>query len=179
MLHTKLIIFPQMTGGNHLANMVGATFSHDNCVPIYELEPRYREATHVIHKHHANRLFLKDNPVIQKQNHIYLAHMEEILLQIIESDNPFGPNTPVLMINLQDEKHELNIRGRHMSYIERTIYNKKFLEKLNLGWEIYTINYKIMYEDLANIREALKGTPFQPDTRFEEIHKLWLSNLNH
>ena len=177
MLHTKLIIFPQMTGGNHLANMVGATFSHSNCVPINELETQYKE-TKRGRNHHANRLFLEENPVIQKENHIYVAHMEQMLLEIMEKNNPFEPNTPVLMINLQDEKHDLTIRGRHMSYIERTIYNQKFLEKLNLGWEVYTINFKIMYEDYANLREALKGTPFQPDTRFEELHKLWLSNLN-
>ena len=176
---SKLIIFAPNTGGNHIANIIGAGQNSDNCIKDKPLLQRYLNDHRYLNEicdsgHHFNSLFLHDQPSI-KENCIYIGHLDQVLLQ--SNKNKIKDIKDILIITIQGYANK-KLRGIYtLSDLEQAVYTKEFLQNIFRNKNLYTLNFDDMLSNFDILKFVLDDTPFSIKSKYKEYHKIWLENI--
>ena len=168
---SKLIIFAPYCGGNHLANMVGASQNLDNCLNLQELEQAYQDDKNASQTH-MNEFFVEHNANI-KNNSIYVGHLDEVWNRYNILKDKIKD---VLVIELNDKAQE-TIRRNKITYLESCSYTKEFIEKLFPNWNVESIHLDDQFGNADMLKFILDGTSFSLDNRCVKLHNMWLKKI--
>ena len=170
---SKLIIFESFCGGNHLANMVGASHNLDNCLNFQKLNLKYHNDNNVYNTH-MNDSFLKNQNKIN-HNSIYIGHLDEVWNDL---DRLKDKIKDVLVIELNNKAQEtVRKRKNKITYLESCAYTKEFIEKLFPIWNIESIHLDDLFGNANMLKFILDGTSFSIDNRCVKLHNMWLKKI--
>jgi len=168
---SKLIIFAPKCGGNHLANMVGASQNLDNCLNFQKLNLKYHNDNN-FRNTHMNDLFLKNQNKIN-HNSIYTGHLDEVWNNYHFIKNKIKD---VLIIDLIN-KGCINFRSHEISYLESCAYTKPFIKKLFPDWYIESINLDDMLCSGDVLKFVLDSTKFNISAQYKKLHDMWIDKI--
>jgi len=172
---SKLIIFAPQCGGNHLANMIGASQNLDNCLNLQEIELAYQNDKNASHTH-MNEFFINEMisyTVTIKNNSIYVGHLDEVWNNW---DRLKDKIKDVLVIDLSKKAQE-TIRKNKITYLESCSYTKEFIEKLFPNWNVESIHLDDLFGNADMLKFILDGTSFSLDNRCVKLHNIWLKKI--
>lgn len=170
---SKLIIFAPNTGGNHIANIIGAGQNLDNCINDQLLLQNYTNNININSNHHFNNLFLHHQTNI-RNNCIYIGHLDQVWQNYKKIK---GIIQDILIISIQGYATK-KLRGYYtLSYLEEAVYTKEFLENIFLNENLYTIHFNDILNNFDVLKFVLDDTPFHIESKYEKHHNLWLKNI--
>lgn len=174
---SRLIIFAPYCGGNHLANLIGASQNLSNCLDTTHLLDAYKNNSKHI-KSHFNDLFIHENLNFKKDG-IYIGHLDQVYQSCEKFPEIEKQFTEVLVIEIDPKIGNTILRGRQISFLEQTLYCQRALSKLFKFKNYTSVTVKDLFSPFDVLNGILRNTKFAISKECKPMHEIWLDKVSN
>jgi len=184
----NLVIFYPGTGGNHLANMIGASMSCANCQTFDKLTEYYSQNNPNAHSQSLN-FFINDidNGILKsttnnQENDLWITHWFGVWQTLFEDQEKFKRLTEQLQV-LVVISNSFRLSQRYFMNEPcpddiKYQYTKLYTEQCFPNWNVSTIDFDVLSEPIEVIEAHLQDTPFHIDRKQAgPLHEKWRTNV--